>query len=332
MFRGTTEHIAHQGNSFRSTDVLFLPPQKAGAKKMLVVISGTHGIEGHIGSFLQFHMLNEVGRFARRQVPADVGLLFIHALNSWGYAHDRRTDNNNVDLNRNGTEAFVSRADYKKYASILKPEIWNREVLDQLRTIVHDKVFRDATFGGQHDDPTGIFYGGESESQCVAQLRTILKTYASDADEIAVVDIHSGIGEYARGEIIAPFTSTKTPEARKLKKWLGLGIQYPNAGKESVSSPVSGDILSAITRWMPGKIYPIALEFGVLPIEVSLPSIVAENWVYHHPGVIERETEEGIRRSFRASFYPDNDDFWHGAAWSRFRDVVESMLLGLARS
>lgn len=81
-----------------SFQVLYWPTK--GAKKTLVIQSGLHGIEGFVGSAIQYD-------FAKKLIdnfevsPLKVNLLFIHGINSWGFANIRRVNENNVDLNRN---------------------------------------------------------------------------------------------------------------------------------------------------------------------------------------------------------------------------------------
>ena len=68
------------------------------AQKVLVVISGTNGVEGFAGSAIQTGILREeIGS----QLPDDTSLLMIHAINPYGMAHLRRFTEDNVDLNRN---------------------------------------------------------------------------------------------------------------------------------------------------------------------------------------------------------------------------------------
>src|SRR3954469_7444429 len=67
----------------------------------LVVSSGLHGVEGFFGSAVQSAWLEgRAGRLAgaATRLPA---LVFMHAINPYGFAWRRRWNENNVDLNRN---------------------------------------------------------------------------------------------------------------------------------------------------------------------------------------------------------------------------------------
>ena len=76
-------------------DVALVGPHDAEA--VLVVVSGTHGVEGFTGSALQTHWLDE-GLHDR---PTDVAVVLVHALNPYGFSWVRGVNEDNVVLNRN---------------------------------------------------------------------------------------------------------------------------------------------------------------------------------------------------------------------------------------
>lgn len=78
------------------TDVARIGP--ASASRLMLVVSGTHGVEGYYGSDCQIAWLETLDEKA---LPADTALLLIHLLNPWGTAHLRRVNEDNIDLNRN---------------------------------------------------------------------------------------------------------------------------------------------------------------------------------------------------------------------------------------
>src|SRR5262249_8117591 len=67
----------------------------ADAKKLLILVSGTHGVEGYPGSACHTGWL-AAGHFARQAGP-DTAVLFVHAINPFGFAWGRRTNEDNVD-------------------------------------------------------------------------------------------------------------------------------------------------------------------------------------------------------------------------------------------
>src|ERR1051326_829457 len=68
------------------------------AKSALLLISGTHGVEGYFGSGLQTGLLRE--GLAER-APTGGKIVLLHALNPFGFSWDRRVNEDNADVNRN---------------------------------------------------------------------------------------------------------------------------------------------------------------------------------------------------------------------------------------
>ena len=96
------------------------------ARSMLVLLSGVHGIEGFCGSGCQVALLqDETVLDAVRQSGAAV--LFCHAVNPYGFSHLRRTNEDNIDVNRNFRDfsaPFMANAAYASLHSIIVPPTW----------------------------------------------------------------------------------------------------------------------------------------------------------------------------------------------------------------
>nr|WHW29563.1 hypothetical protein [uncultured bacterium] len=61
----------------------------------MIVSSGCHGIEGFCGSAVQLMLLADSG-FRQACRDADVSVLYLHALNPFGFSWWRRTTHENV--------------------------------------------------------------------------------------------------------------------------------------------------------------------------------------------------------------------------------------------
>ena len=68
-------------------------------EKVMLHISGTHGPEGFAGSAIQAAILDQLA--AKPLSKDDPTVVFVHALNPYGFANNRRVNEDNVDLNRN---------------------------------------------------------------------------------------------------------------------------------------------------------------------------------------------------------------------------------------
>lgn len=103
-------------------DGLYIPAQVA-RKRLLLVTSGVHGVEGPTGSAVQRLFMKE---FLTPEALAETGVLLVHAVNPWGFANGRRFTENNVDLNRNastGDALYRSvNAGYPTVSPMINPE------------------------------------------------------------------------------------------------------------------------------------------------------------------------------------------------------------------
>jgi len=102
------------------TDVACVTP--AAANRVLVLVSGVHGIEGFAGSAAQVQFLEEQGA----DLPPRTAVVLVHALNPFGFAHERRVNEDNVDINRNFVDHSrpPDNADYETVHAALLPPDW----------------------------------------------------------------------------------------------------------------------------------------------------------------------------------------------------------------
>jgi hypothetical protein len=242
-------HPAHRGalGEELATDVALIGA--IDAKKVLLVTSGTHGPEGFCGSGAQVATLNDADLLARLQ-QAGVALLLVHAVNPHGFSHLHRTNEDNIDLNRNhidfGAPLPVNAA-YADVEPLVLPDAW--PPTPAAEAAVHAYIgkhgmtaFRAAVTKGQYTSPDGLFYGGTAPSWSNRTIRAILRKYAASATHIGWIDVHTGLGPYGHGEKIYP--GRNTPEDLALAHaWWGADVFAPFAG-DSASADVSGPVIS----------------------------------------------------------------------------------------
>lgn len=302
-----------------------------GAKNALVVISGTHGVEGPAGSFVQARMLQDTF-FAEQK---DTAIIFIHGLNPYGYMHGRRTNEHNVDINRNAGTEFVTKSDYAAIHPLIAPKVWDDAAVKNLQDGIHSNAgAKDALMGGQYDFPDGIFFGGKSPERSVLLLEHFCKRYLSVFTRVSILDIHTGLGEFGKLTAISPADSADNPLAVRTKHYCGDTTVFPNLPKPgSLISPASGSVIEAAIRWLPNtEVTPIALEFGTYPIAETFPWFVAENWLYHHRGVLPLEKQREIKEKFWDIFYPiENRVSWLEAIKEQSFEVAQKVILGMKK-
>lgn len=315
-----------------TTDVFWLGPEEA--TKVLVVMSATHGVEGFCGSAAQANWLQHV------MLPTnDVAILFIHALNPFGFAHLRRVNENNVDLNRNFVDFTAHLPDnngYRELASVLLPEYWN----DELNQIAQEKIHayqvrygrsltEQAISGGQYQFPDGLFYGGSKPAWSHLVIKTIIADYRlTQRNQVIVVDIHSGLGPYGYGEIISDH-APGSPGAQLAKLVFGDSVTEPLCGT-STSVPKFG-LLDYVWHAAFGENGCfVTLEFGTYSVDEMFAILREENYYWQRFNRNEIDTEQmgAVSLRLRDYFYPDKTD-WKEMILFRSEQVLTQALTGL---
>jgi len=308
------------------------------ARKVLVTISGTHGIEGFCGSGCQADWLMECGR---ADLPADLVILHVHALNPHGFAWLRRVTEEGVDLNRNFydfTKPLPENPGYDILADALVPPSFTPEVVAEAEARI--AAFRNqrgrnalqrARSGGQYKHPTGMFYGGTKPTWSRQTLERIVADYGlPERALVAVIDYHTGLGPYGYGELIVDL-DPGTPGFAAARDWYGEGVTVPLLGTSS-SVPKHGTVGMGFwqARVGEGVVYT-ALEFGTFsPDQGRGP--MREDHVLHARGPVDWNAPETqrIKRGLRHHFFPDTQT-WRELVLFRSRQVLAQALAGVAR-
>jgi hypothetical protein len=306
-----------------ATDVVLDGPQDA--SRMLLVISGVHGVEGFSGSGVQTGLL-----LSSLPKPPDTAILYVHAINPHGFSHLRRVTQENVDLNRNfiNFDGELPRNEaYEQIHEALFPREWpprNDEALEKYRLAHGDRGLQYAITLGQYRFADGMFFGGAAPTWGNHTMRTILWKYASNIEALASIDIHTGLGPYGLGErIFASFDNGVFDLARK---WWG-EISNVNTGS-STSVPMTGPIQCALTEeCRQAKHVGICLEYGTYPLDQMLNALRADHWAYRY-GKKNTVQGEEITRKLKEIFYPEKPD-WKLAVWGQAEKVARQALQGL---
>ena len=317
-----------------ATDVAWLGP--AGAERVLVTISATHGVEGFCGSGVQAGWL-ESGLY--REAPAGTALLHIHAINPHGFAWLRRVTEDNVDLNRNFVDhgaPYPVNSGYEELHETICPPEWTDAVIAQTRTVLEayaakhgPRGLQSAISGGQYSHTDGIFFGGNAETWSRQTLLAIFAKKLAHARHVAVIDYHTGLGPRGYGERICVHPPGSEDLARA-DQWYNGDITSPSVGSSS-SVELFGVNLTAMEAALPrARMTGIALEYGTLPTEQVKLALRADNWLHVH-GEVNSAKGRAIKGQIREAFYQDADD-WKDMIWERAMETQRLALAGLAGS
>lgn len=303
------------------------------APRLLVVSSGTHGPEGFCGSGCQVAALHDADLLARIE-RAGIGVLLVHAVNPHGFSHLHRTNEDNIDLNRNHVDFDAPLPENPAYAEVepfVLPPTWPPAPADDAAMADYIarhglRAFRAAVTTGQYTSPDGLFYGGRAPSWSHRTVRAILRRHAAKAAHIGWIDIHTGLGPYGHGEKIYPGRNAPADLARA-RAWWGADVFAPFEG-QSASADVSGPVVTAAYDECPqAQAALMGLEFGTLTDHEVLDRLRADTWLRRHPEA-PPEQRRAIRQALRDAFYCDNDE-WKGMVLGQARVVLLQTVQGL---
>lgn len=322
-----------------STDVALLGDPRA--KRVLVTLSGTHGVEGYYGSDCQSSWLEAL---KGRPLPDDVAILMIHLINPWGTAWMRRVNEDNIDLNRNYVDFTRALPANPAYAAV--HDIYS---CAQLQGTQRDKA--DARFAalidekgwpglmsiveaGQYQFADGLFFGGTRASWSNGTLRQIIATHLADASVVMTFDLHTGAGDYGHPMLMTITQSAypALPDAQALfGPWLYTLITGANTVSDTgVAATSTGYTSQALIEAMPHvHLMPFVIECGTFPGPAVHRHLRDDQWLHLHGDPFD-ETGRSIKHGLLEQFYPADRD-WQEVVWVRTRQVWERALGALAR-
>ena len=324
---------AHQGPHGESLAVDVAQLGAAEPDRALLVISGTHGVEGLCGAGCQLGLLQDrLGEV----LPGSTRLLLVHALNPYGFAWLRRVTEEGIDLNRNFVDfaqPLPSSAAYEALHEWLVPQDWDgpaRAAADAALGGYLQKygarALQEAVQAGQYSRPTGLFYGGAGPSWSARALERILEeSLPRSVRTLAVLDLHTGLGPPGYGEPI--LTRCGPADVERAQRWYGPEVKDLSGGK-SVSAQVLGSLADGIARLRPSvQLTFLALEFGTRPMLEVLTALRGDHCL-HAAGGGESALRRAVRQQMRAAFFSDSPA-WQAAVYGRTADFFYRACRGL---
>ncbi|MCX7099075.1 MAG: DUF2817 domain-containing protein [Methylococcales bacterium] len=300
----------------------------ADAAKVVVLIAGTHGVEGFVGSAIETDALALLAA-GHLKLPEDTAVLLIHALTPWGYAWSRRCDGDGVDLNRNVVDFAKPLPENPAYES-LKPAFMLADSHARQQAFaefgqLHGRVaLEQAISGGQYTDPLGPFFGGFAPAHGRRVVEDIIQKYSLAQRDLAVIDLHSGLGSFGYGEIICDH-QPDSPATAVARRWYGDSVTLPFLGTSS-SVPKQGLLDYAWHTVMNDRSCYITLEFGTYPTGQLFEVLLQDHQLW-------AQTDNDAARLahsqlMRHHFCPE-DQAWREMVLFRGRQVLGQALRGL---
>jgi hypothetical protein len=331
---GAEAHPGAQGPRGEALGVDTALLGKRDAQSLLILTSGTHGVEGFGGSGCQLALLHDA-ELRQRVERAGIALLLIHAVNPHGFAHLRRVNEDNVDLNRNFLrfdETLPDAAGYAEVHGLLVPAQWppppeNQAAIGAYVARHGMRAFQRIVTSGQSRHADGLFFSGRAPTWSNRSLRKIVRELGAGRRRIGWIDLHTGLGPFGHGEKIYA-GAERAADLARARQWWGADVFSPAAG-ESASADVRGPaVMCAYEECPQAEITNLALEFGTVPLEAVLNALRADQWLHNHPqeGAAQRER---IKQALLDAFYVDSDE-WRGMLAAQARVAVLQACTALA--
>ena len=300
----------------------YVPAQKK-SKRLLILSSGVHGIEGYVGSAVQQMFMEDL---LVNMNLSEMGVLLIHGMNPYGFKYNRRVTENNVDLNRNCSndiKLYKSiNAGYSDLYTMLNPkgEVSLKSVknmffqVNAIQKIIQYSMgtLRQAILQGQYQYPEGLYFGGNELEPSIRAITPVLKQIAKNYAVVFNIDLHTGYG--ARGTL---HLFPNPINDKKLKNDLEtiFSGNHIDWGDGDDFYTVTGDFTSYIGRIIPKQYYiPMVFEFGTLDSQTTMGSIrslhnmIVENQGFHHNYKTEKD-ETKINKGVLEMYYPSSENW-----------------------
>lgn len=296
---------------------------QSAARKVLVLVSATHGAEGYLGSAAQLLFLE--AKF-HESLPQNSAVLLIHALNAYGFAWDRRVTAEGCDLNRNFVDfsrplpqnpGYDDLADYLVPADISPQGVQRAEEAIQAYRAKHGELqFREARTSGQYSRPNGMFFGGTQPSEARVILEKIVADFDLESREnVVILDYHTGLGPYGYGELQCEQPSGQGGYERAIKIF-GPSVTSPELGTSSAVR-LHGTQDEYWEKILGERHTYVCLEFGTFSPELGRNNMRRDHWLFkYRPEDADSPMGREIRQATKNHFYPNMCD-WKEMVLSR---------------
>ena len=250
-------HINSQANAPAADelamDVVWCGPAKA--EKVMLITCGTHGLEAAPGAAT---ILKWIDDGAHQHLPNSTAVMIVHAVNPYGWAHSSRSNEDNVDINRNFLDHnapypknpvygelhdLVISDDVSNYGldvSIQKFHDYSRQ--NGANTAIHGIT------GGQFTNNQGLSYGGVAPGWSNETLLKSVREKLVFAKKVAAIDWHTGIGEFAEPFIIIEDTKHSKMFNRAAGWWGGKYIHRDDIFGSAGSPDYSGLLIQGLQK------------------------------------------------------------------------------------
>lgn len=322
-----------------STDVAIVGP--AGAQKRLVLLSGTHGVEGYYGSDSQIALLDNL---QDHTLPEDTCVVLVHLVNPWGTAWLRRVNEDNADVNRNYidfTHAPPANTAYETLHEIYlcrdldgpARERADEQLAMHTRNLGEARV-RNIIEAGQYRHPDGVFFGGTQQTWTNRTVRQIMQAHVAGARTAIAFDLHTGAGAYGH-PMLMTIAERKVPAHDTAQSlygaWLYRILTAADASSDSgVAATATGYASQALIDQLTDvDLIPLVIECGTYDGVRGHTLLRDDHWLHLHGDPFDA-TGRRIKAALLEHYYPADAD-WRDLIALRTRQIWQRALDALTK-
>jgi hypothetical protein len=295
--------------------------------KVFILTTGEHGVEGYVGAAM---LQRFIDRYMARFNADETGLLLVHAINPWGMKYRRRTNANNVDLNRNFVwdPKLIDPAfnlDQRQIDGFVNPQqpvgsYWG----ETIRYIVQLPFyflrmggfleFKKASLLGQYRNQKGVHYGGEQYQEETLVLMNLYRDTFQKYDQILHLDMHTGYGPRYQMSLVNSVFEKGNSQAFVER----FGYPLIVAANTAEFYELRGDMIDYVyelwqREFSEKRLYANSFEFGTFGDSFwsmirTLLVMTLESQAYGF-GCSDEKTLNRVKRDFQEAFFPQAEDW-----------------------
>jgi len=284
------------------------------ASKVIVLLSGTHGVEGFAGSGIQ---LASIQTGFHQQIEADTSVVLIHGLNPWGMSFFRRVNEAGVDLNRNFldfNQTLPINPFYADLADIIVPKTWTPKIQKQTFQTIFEYISDSNTdravnlARGQYHHWYAPFYGGETATWSNLVFHKIVNKYFKDKKALGLLDYHTGLGKYGTGQLMTIQNKNSSQSNLASVVWADKVAITGSSDSVAAYQPQGTLIAACPNIFINSLCIAAAYEFGTIIETEVFEALRADHWLYLHGDLHSKQAQE-IRNGMMNAFYCDHHDW-----------------------
>eukprot|EP00771_Trimastix_marina_P000748 gnl/Trimastix_PCT/1778.p1 GENE.gnl/Trimastix_PCT/1778~~gnl/Trimastix_PCT/1778.p1 ORF type:complete len:453 (+),score=94.41 gnl/Trimastix_PCT/1778:47-1360(+) len=298
------------------------------APNVFYVQSGTHGIEGYLGSAVQLGLLD---RPELMPLEPNTSALLVHLYQPWGTAWGTKENEGNVDQLKNDEALYTW------------PPVWNNTLFEAWNDAVNipslgteqgrqaalqrvgafmqrhgPAAIEHALVLGQATRPKSLTYTGQAATWSKGVLDTIMRRYLARARRVYIVSLHTAVGPYG-GSWPMYQTEPGQPAHEELLRWI--------PGIHPFMLPLPGPGWEFVRRMHPGlEVIPMVIEAGTYPQDLQMGLVFAvDQYCRHYAKSLDTPLCKQIKAKYTEFFYPQ------AAEWRQwaFGNVTHTLGQGL---